>query len=79
LGKNLRHRCPECGEVLNQATKGGKGYKCRTDGCDVHKVFIDGDRSIVRVVRSSVPKHSLWPVVQNLSDALLMHRGLLKP
>ena len=79
MGKNLKHRCPECGEILSQATKGGKGYKCRTDGCDVQKVFLDREGRLLQVVRSSVPKHSLWPVVQNLSDALLEYRGLMRP
>jgi hypothetical protein len=41
LLKRVDRRCPGCGELLSAPHNSHSGYKCRTDGCIVAKVYYD--------------------------------------
>lgn len=55
MGKNIAHRCPGCGGLLNMAHRRGGGAKCRADGCPVQKVYLDEEGNIVDVLYSTEP------------------------
>ena len=54
--QNHKHHCRKCGNLLLSPRKLGKGDRGPTDGCEVQKLWLAKDGSVIRELLSTVPR-----------------------